>query len=238
MKSFYITKKSGLKYTKREFIHIVVYIRSKLNNSKLYDQEGRFLPLVEEFYSIQGEGYNTGKAAYFIRLGGCDVGCSWCDSRYSWNPDLHPMVSTDEIIKNVIGSGTDSVVVTGGEPLMWNLDLLCSSLKKKKLNTFIETSGTYPLSGSWDWICLSPKRNQPPLPEICILANELKIIVENKSDFAWAEKYRAIVSSECRLYLQPEWSRSEKTIPEIVDYVKKNSVWNISLQVHKFMHIP
>ena len=209
-----------------------------MNNKVLYNNEGKLLPLVEEFYSIQGEGFNTGKAAYFIRLGGCDVGCSWCDSRYSWNPDLHPLVEIEKIILNVIDSGTDSVVVTGGEPLMWNLDLLCSFLKREKINTFIETSGTYPLSGNWDWICLSPKRNQPPLSEICQSAHELKIIVQDKSDFKWAEKYRALVSSHCRLYLQPEWSRFEKIVPEIVGYVKKNSSWNISLQVHKFMHIP
>jgi 7-carboxy-7-deazaguanine synthase len=209
-----------------------------LNKRKIYDNEGRFLPLVEEFYSIQGEGFNTGKAAYFIRLGGCDIGCSWCDSRYSWNPDLHPLVETEKIVKNVIDSGSDSVVVTGGEPLMWNLDLLCHSLKNENICTFIETSGAYPLSGKWDWICLSPKRNYPPLLEICKLAHELKIIVEDESDFDWAEKYMALVSQKCSLYLQPEWSRFEKIIPDIVSYVKKNPVWNISLQAHKFMHIP
>ena len=209
-----------------------------MDNDRIYDKEGRYLPLVEEFYSIQGEGYNTGKAAYFIRLGGCDVGCSWCDSRYSWNPDLHPLIETERIIRNVIDSGTDSVVVTGGEPLMWNLDLLCSSLKKGKIKTFIETSGAYPLSGNWDWICLSPKKNLPPLTEICSLAHELKIIVEDKPDFEWAERYRALVSPQCSLYLQPEWSRFENIIPEIIDYVKKTPAWNISIQVHKFMHIP
>jgi 7-carboxy-7-deazaguanine synthase len=209
-----------------------------LNNPNVYDKTGRLLPLVEEFYSIQGEGFNTGKAAFFIRLGGCDVGCSWCDSRYSWNPDLHPLVETDKIIKNAIDSGADSVVVTGGEPLMWNLDLLCNSLKMSKLRTYIETSGTYPLSGNWDWICLSPKQNAPPLSAICSLADELKIIVEDKSDFRWAEKYRTLVSERCRLFLQPEWSRFEQIIPVIVEYVKKNPKWNISLQVHKFMHIP
>jgi 7-carboxy-7-deazaguanine synthase len=209
-----------------------------MKKNRSYDSEGRYLPLVEEFYSIQGEGYNTGKAAYFIRLGGCDVGCSWCDSRYSWNPDLHPLVSTEKILKNVIDSGTDSVVVTGGEPLMWNLDILCNSLIKTKIGTFLETSGAYPVSGKWDWICLSPKRNLPPATEICHLANELKIIVEDKSDFIWAEKYRALVSPDCRMYLQPEWSRFEKVIPEIVEYVKRFPIWNISLQVHKYMHIP
>jgi len=209
-----------------------------MNNSRINDNNGRYLPLVEEFYSIQGEGFNSGKAAYFIRLGGCDIGCSWCDSRFSWNPDLHPLVATEKIINNVINCGTDSVVVTGGEPLMWNLNLLCDYLKKENIKTFIETSGAYPLSGSWDWICLSPKKNLPPLPEICTRANELKIIVENESDFEWAEKYRALVSPQCILYLQPEWRRFAEIIPDIVAFVKRTSKWNISLQVHKFMHIP
>jgi len=196
------------------------------------------LPLVEEFFSLQGEGYHMGKAAYFIRLGGCDVGCSWCDSRFSWNPNIHPMINTDDIIDHVLKSGTDSVVVTGGEPLMWNLDYLCSELKKKNINTFIETSGAYPMSGQWDWICLSPKRNMPPVAEICIAADELKVIIQDKSDFEWAEKYRFLVSDKCKLFLQPEWSNFESIIPEIVAYIKKNPAWRISLQIHKYMHIP
>jgi 7-carboxy-7-deazaguanine synthase len=200
--------------------------------------ENFFLPLVEEFFTLQGEGYHTGKAAYFIRLGGCDVGCSWCDSRFSWNPDLHPMVNADEIIDHVLNSGTDSVVVTGGEPLMWNLDYLCSELKKKSINTFLETSGAYPLSGQWDWICLSPKRNMPPVEEICSVADELKVIIQDKKDLEWAEKYRLLVSDKCKLFLQPEWSRFEAVIPEIVAYIKTNQVWRISLQSHKYMHIP
>lgn len=199
---------------------------------------GLRLPVVEEFFSLQGEGFHTGKAAYFIRLGGCDIGCSWCDSRFSWNPDLHPVIETSDIIKRVIDSGADSVVVTGGEPLMWTLDILCDGLKNKNICTYIETSGAYPLSGKWDWICLSPKRNMPPLPEICDVANELKIIIQDKSDFEWAEKYHTMISSECKLYLQPEWSQFENIIPEIVGYIKKNTVWRISLQVHKYMHIP
>jgi 7-carboxy-7-deazaguanine synthase len=199
---------------------------------------GVLLPLVEEFFTLQGEGYHTGKAAYFIRLGGCDVGCSWCDSRFAWNPDLHPLVETDAIIGRVVKSGTDSVVVTGGEPLMYNLDYLCSELKKMGISTFIETSGAYPLSGEWDWICLSPKKNMPPVDQICNFTNELKVIVEDKTDFAWAEKYRKMVNSSCRLYLQPEWSRFEAVIPEIVGYIKKHSEWRISLQSHKYMHIP
>jgi 7-carboxy-7-deazaguanine synthase len=209
-----------------------------MNHSKSYSEDGKFLPLVEEFFSIQGEGYNTGKAAYFIRLGGCDVGCSWCDSRYSWNPDLHPLVDIEKIIQNVKESGSDSVVVTGGEPLMWNLDLLCNNFKKREINTFIETSGAYPLTGIWDWICLSPKKNVPPLQDICRHAHELKIIIEDESDFKWAEQYKTQVSKDCLLYLQPEWSRFEIVIPGIINYIKKFPAWKISLQVHKFMHIP
>jgi 7-carboxy-7-deazaguanine synthase len=200
--------------------------------------DGIRLPLVEEFYSIQGEGFHTGKAAYFIRLGGCDIGCSWCDSRFSWNPDLHPMVETKSIIYRVVESGADSVVVTGGEPLMWDLDLLCTGLKNENISTFIETSGAYPLSGTWDWICLSPKKNMPPAGEICKIASELKVIIQDMNDFEWAEKYRGMVGNDCRLFLQPEWSRFEAIIPEIIHYIKKNTEWRISLQVHKYMHIP
>jgi 7-carboxy-7-deazaguanine synthase len=199
---------------------------------------GKELPLVEEFFSIQGEGFHTGKAAYFIRLGGCDVGCSWCDSRFAWNPDMHPLVKTDYIIARAIASGTDSVVVTGGEPLMWNLDYLCNELKENQISAFVETSGAYQLSGKWDWICLSPKRNMPPREEICSMADELKVIIEEENDLRWAEKCMQMVNSDCRLFLQPEWSRFEKIIPEIVSYVRKNNYWRISLQVHKFMHIP
>jgi organic radical activating enzyme len=200
--------------------------------------DGAKLPVVEEFFSLQGEGFHTGKAAYFIRLGGCDIGCNWCDSRFSWNPDLHPMVATKVIIDRVIESGADSVVVTGGEPLMWTLDLLCNGLKSENISTFIETSGAYPLSGTWDWICLSPKQNMPPVSEICKVADELKVIIQDRSDFEWAEKYHGMVSNECRLYLQPEWSIFETIIPEIVEYIKKNPTWRISLQAHKYMHIP
>jgi len=207
-------------------------------NSLAKSAEGEYLPLVEEFFTLQGEGYHTGKAAYFIRLGGCDVGCSWCDSRFSWNPDIHPMVETKVIIDHVIKSGTDSVVVTGGEPLMWNLDLLCAGLKDKNINTYLETSGAYKLSGIWDWICLSPKKNMPPVDEVSIIADELKVIIQDKDDFEWAEKYRAMVSQTCMLFLQPEWSRFENIISEIVEYIKKNNDWRISLQSHKYMHIP
>ena len=202
------------------------------------ESEGKCLPLVERFFSVQGEGYHTGKAAYFIRLGGCDIGCSWCDSRFAWDPDLHPLVETDHIVNSVILSGTDSVVVTGGEPLIWNLNYLCSCLKNKNIKTFIETSGAYPLSGKWDWICLSRKRNMPPLSSIYKMANELKVVIQDGNDFRWAEKNRKLVRKDCFLFLQPEWKRFDDVIPDIVEYVKKNPLWRISLQTHKYMHIP
>jgi 7-carboxy-7-deazaguanine synthase len=200
--------------------------------------EGIYLPLVEEFFTLQGEGYHTGKAAWFIRLGGCDIGCHWCDSPFAWNPDLHPLIETNTIIDHAVKSGADSVVITGGEPLIWNLDFLCNGLKNKNIRTFIETSGAYALSGKWDWICLSPKKNMPPLSGICELADELKVIIEDQGDILWAEKYRQLVSSKCLLYLQPEWSRSEEIVPVIVEYIKKNPAWRISLQTHKYIHIP
>lgn len=200
--------------------------------------EGAKLPLVEEFYTIQGEGYHTGTASWFIRLGGCDIGCNWCDSRFSWNPELFPLVDADIIIEHAVLSGTKSVVVTGGEPLMWNLDYLCSGLKRNDICTFIETSGAYPLSGIWNWICLSPKKNQPPVGNILSSADELKVIIESNEDFEWAEKNKKLVTKTCRLFLQPEWSRFKIIIPEIVRYVKKQPEWRISLQTHKFMHIP
>ena len=200
--------------------------------------DGLELPLVEEFFTIQGEGYHSGEAAWFIRLGGCDVGCNWCDSRFSWDPAMHPLVPTEKIVEHALGSGSGSVIVTGGEPLMWNLDLLCNGLKNAGLRTFIETSGAYRLSGSWDWICLSPKKNMPPKGDICLKADELKVIIENRDDYEWAEKYRNLVGPRCRLYLQPEWSRFRTVIPEIVSYVMENPAWKISLQIHKYMHIP
>jgi organic radical activating enzyme len=202
------------------------------------DPDGRKLPLVEEFFTIQGEGFHAGEAAWFIRLGGCDVGCNWCDSRFSWDPGLHPLVETDTIVEHAVRSGTQSVVVTGGEPLMWDLDYLCSGLRQWNIGTFIETSGAYKFSGDWDWICLSPKKNMPPVGKICTKADELKVIIEDKTDFEWAEKYRKMVGHKCRLFLQPEWSRFDVVIQEIVEYVKKNPWWRVSLQVHKYMHIP
>lgn len=196
------------------------------------------LPLMEEFYTIQGEGFNTGKAAYFIRLGGCDVGCHWCDVKESWDADIHPLTPADEIVLNASKYPGKAVVITGGEPLLYNLDYLTSELKKKGILTFIETSGAYPISGHWDWVCLSPKKFKAPDPNIAKHAHELKIIVFNKSDFAWAEEHAKNVSEGCKLYLQPEWSKSQQMLPLIIDYVKNNPKWEISLQTHKFLNIP
>lgn len=200
--------------------------------------EGLELPLVEEFYSIQGEGCNTGRAAYFIRLGGCDICCSWCDTRYSWNAELHPLVDINVITAHVRESGADSVVVTGGEPLMWDLGPLCHLLKQEGIKTYLETSGAYALTGEWDWITLSPKKGSQPVKEIWALADELKVVVHDGTDFEAAEKYSSMVSPQCRLLLQPEWSRYGEMIAAITEYVKKNTKWMVSLQAHKFMHIP
>ena len=207
-------------------------------NRKETDDTGRKLPLVEEFYSVQGEGFNTGRAAYFIRVGGCDVCCSWCDTKYSWNAELHPLVDIETIASNVVSAGADSVVVTGGEPLMWNMGPLCDLLKSKGIETFLETSGAYPLTGIWDWITLSPKKNSPPLPGIWEMANELKVVIQDGTDFDEAERYSHKVGPGCHLLLQPEWSRYREMISEITEYVKRNTKWRVSLQAHKFMHIP
>ncbi len=200
-------------------------------------ERGEMLPLMEEFYTIQGEGFHTGKAAYFIRVGGCDVGCHWCDVKESWNADLHPATSALEIVKNV-KKYANTVVITGGEPLMWNMDFITKALKKEQIKIHIETSGAYPLSGNWDWICLSPKKTKLPLENIYPEAHELKMIIYNKSDFKFAEEHAAKVNENCELYLQPEWSNREKMTPLIVDYVMQNPKWKISLQTHKYLNIP
>ncbi|MFK5958487.1 MAG: 7-carboxy-7-deazaguanine synthase QueE [Lutibacter sp.] len=199
--------------------------------------KGEMLPLMEEFYTIQGEGFHSGKAAYFIRIGGCDVGCHWCDVKESWNADLHPPTLTNNIITNV-KKHAKTVVVTGGEPSMWNLDYITKSLKKIHIKTHIETSGAYHLTGKWDWICLSPKKTKLPLPTIYPKANELKIIVVTKNDFKFAEEQASKVSDNCELFLQPEWSKRKKMTPLIVEYVMKNPQWKISLQTHKYLNIP
>lgn len=201
-------------------------------------EDGTLLPLMEEFYTIQGEGYHTGKAAYFIRLGGCDVGCHWCDVKESWDAELHPLTSADQIVKNASQYPSKAVVVTGGEPLIYNLYYLTEQLQRNGIQTFIETSGAYPLSGNWNWICLSPKKFKAPMQQVADAANELKVIIFNKSDFAFAEEYALRVNPGCKLYLQPEWSRSKEMTPLIVDYVMNNPKWEISLQTHKYLNIP
>lgn len=201
-------------------------------------EKGIVLPLMEEFYTIQGEGYNSGKPAYFIRVGGCDVGCHWCDVKESWDAELHPLTPADNIVKNAEKYPAKAVVITGGEPLIYNMNYLTGELKKKNIQTFLETSGAYKLSGKWDWICLSPKKTSPPLEEVSKAADELKIIVYNKNDFNWAETYSDMVNKNCKLYLQPEWSKAKEMIPLIVEYSMSNPKWNISLQTHKYMNIP
>lgn len=201
-------------------------------------EDGSWLPLMEEFYTIQGEGFHTGKAAYFIRLGGCDVGCHWCDVKESWDADLHPLTSAGQIVENAKKHPAKTVVVTGGEPLIYNLDYLTAELQKAGIKTFIETSGAYPLSGTWDWICLSPKKFKGPRKEVLEAAGELKVIVFNKSDFLWAEEHAKLVTQECKLYLQPEWSKAATMTPAIVEYVMENPRWEISLQTHKYLNIP
>ncbi len=193
---------------------------------------------MEQFYTIQGEGFNTGKAAYFIRIGGCDVGCHWCDVKESWDANIHPLTKINDVITNVQAYNAQSVVITGGEPLIYNLNLLTKKLKEKNIATFIETSGAYELSGNWDWICLSPKKTMLPLQSIYQKAHELKIIIFNQHDFIWAEEQAKLVNENCYLYLQPEWSKQEQLLPKIIEYVKLNPKWMISLQTHKYMNIP
>jgi organic radical activating enzyme len=196
------------------------------------------LPVMESFYTIQGEGYYQGKAAYFIRLGGCDVGCVWCDVKDSWDASKHPLQTIDEMVNAAAAFPGRMAVITGGEPLMHNLDALTAALHEAGFQTNIETSGSSPLSGEWDWICLSPKKFKFPLPEILPVAHELKVVIFNKSDFAWAEKYAALVNPSCKLYLAPEWDKSKEMTPLIIEYIKENPQWELSLQIHKYINVP
>jgi organic radical activating enzyme len=196
------------------------------------------LPVMESFYTIQGEGYHQGKAAYFIRLAGCDVGCVWCDVKESWDEEKHPLRKISEIVSEAASYPGRMAVVTGGEPLLHDCSPLTSALHKAGFSTNIETSGSSPLSGQWDWICLSPKKFKAPLPEVVAMANELKVVIFNKSDFAWAEKYAAQVPTGCKLYLQPEWEKSAVVTPLIIEYIKQNPQWEFSLQIHKYIHVP
>lgn len=201
-------------------------------------EQGKLLPVMEDFYTIQGEGFNSGKAAYFVRVGGCDVGCHWCDVKESWDASLHPLIKVEDVIAKVLESKSKAVVITGGEPLQYNMDYITSEFKKKNIETFIETSGAYPLTGNWDWICLSPKKTMNPLPEVYQKANELKVIVYNKNDFDWALEQAKKVHKDCKLFLQPEWSKSNDMMPLIVEFVKEHQNWMVSLQSHKYMNIP
>ena len=205
--------------------------------TQLAVERGEMLPLMEEFYTIQGEGYHTGTAAYFIRIGGCDVGCHWCDVKESWNAELHPPTETGIIVANA-KKYADTVVVTGGEPLTWDMTLLTQKLKDNNLKVHIETSGAYPVTGSWDWFCLSPKKNKFPGADAYAIANELKMIIYNKHDFIFAEEHASKVNPNAILFLQPEWSKKEEMTPLIVDYVMNNPKWRVSLQTHKYLNIP
>ena len=196
------------------------------------------LPVMEAFYTLQGEGYHSGKPAYFIRLGGCDVGCVWCDVKESWDASLHAELSIEKIIDDASKHPGRLAVVTGGEPLMYNLEKLTNFLHNNGFKTNIETSGAYPLSGNWDWICFSPKKFKAALPEFYSASHELKVIIFNKSDFKFAEKHAELVNKNCILYLQPEWDKQEEMLPLIIEYVKQNPKWRVSLQTHKFLNIP
>jgi 7-carboxy-7-deazaguanine synthase len=196
------------------------------------------LPVMESFYTIQGEGFHQGRAAYFIRLGGCDVGCFWCDVKDSWDASKHPQINVADIVAGAKKFPGQLAVITGGEPLMHNLDELTVQLHEAGFETNIETSGSSPFSGHWDWICLSPKKFKAPLPEIVLLANELKVIIYNKNDFDWAETYAAQVNADCKLYLQPEWDKAAEVTPMMIEYIKANPQWELSLQVHKYINVP
>lgn len=196
------------------------------------------LPVMEQFYTIQGEGNFSGRAAYFIRLAGCDVGCVWCDVKESWDREEHQITAITSLVESVLETNTDFCVITGGEPAMYPLDSLINTLKSNGIETAIETSGCHPLRGDIDWYCFSPKKFKPPTEEAYVRANELKVVIAHPSDFAWAEGHANKVSDTCLLYLQPEWSKQERFLPKIIDYIKEHPKWRVSLQTHKFMNIP
>jgi organic radical activating enzyme len=196
------------------------------------------LPVMEHFYTLQGEGFHQGRAAYFIRLGGCDVGCVWCDVKESWDADRYPKFDVRSLRLHVEKTPAEIVVITGGEPLMHDLNELTKDFQDNGFKTHLETSGAYPLSGQWDWICLSPKKFKAPLSGILSKADELKVVIFNKSDFDWAEKHATQVSPGCKLYLQPEWDKAAQMTPLIIDYIKANPKWELSLQIHKYINVP
>jgi organic radical activating enzyme len=193
---------------------------------------------MEHFYTIQGEGYYQGRAAYFVRLGGCDVGCPWCDVKESWDASIHPQLSVEAIVATVVESGAKICVITGGEPLMYDLYELTAALRKNNIRSHVETSGAYPARGTFDWVTVSPKRYKPPVESILPLASELKVVINHRNDFRWAEQYAAKVSNNCKLYLSPEWEQQEEMAPEMIEYVKENQQWEISLQIHKYLNVP
>lgn len=193
---------------------------------------------MEMFYSLQGEGFHQGRAAFFIRLAGCDVGCVWCDVKESWDASKHPTLSIEEIVTAAKANPSRLVIVTGGEPLLYNLDPLTNALKAAGFETNIETSGSSPMSGHWDWVCLSPKKFKAPLEENISLASELKVVVFNKHDFDWAETYAKQISPSCKLYLQPEWDKAAQITPLVIDYIKANPKWELSAQLHKYIQVP
>ena len=199
---------------------------------------GRLLPVMEEFYTLQGEGYNMGKAAYFVRVGGCDVGCAWCDSKETWNAKLFPPVAVADVVERAAATQAKTVVVTGGEPSSYPMDVFTEALKEKGVTVMVETSGAYPLTGTWDWICLSPKKNMPPRKDIYARAHELKVIIQSKGDLQWAERNAKYVSDDCHLFLQPEWSVADSLMETLTNYVMAHPQWRISLQAHKYMRIP
>jgi 7-carboxy-7-deazaguanine synthase len=198
----------------------------------------QLLPVMEHFYTIQGEGYYQGRAAYFVRLGGCDVGCPWCDVKESWDADAHPKMSVKEIVDAVMEAGAKICVITGGEPLMYDLTDLTEQLRGNNVRSHTETSGAYPVRGTFDWITVSPKRYKPPVDSIMPLASELKVVINHRNDFRWAEQYAAKVSATCKLYLSPEWEQEEEMVPMVIEYVKENQQWEISLQIHKYLNVP
>lgn len=205
---------------------------------KVTPEESVSYPLMEHFYTLQGEGFHQGRAAYFVRLAGCDVGCVWCDVKESWDKDKHPRTTVGEILQFIKSTPTEIVVITGGEPFMYNLDALITALHTNNYKVHIETSGAYPTSGKPDWICLSPKKFKAPLDSVIPHAHELKVVVYNKSDLDWAEKYAALVNPQCKLFLQPEWEKSVQMTPLIIDYIKQHPQWEFSLQMHKYIHVP
>lgn len=215
-----------------------IQINDNIEKQQKQIESGEYLPIMEEFYSLQGEGYNTGTAAYFIRLGGCDIGCHWCDVKESWNANDHPLKSVEEIIHHVRSTTAQHVVITGGEPTQYNLTILTKKLKEQNIKILLETSGAYPIQGHFDWICISPKKKKLPIEENYLKANELKIIIYNHHDFILAEHLSQKVHPDCYLFLQPEWSKQNELLPEIIQYIQQHPKWRLSLQTHKYINIP